>query len=364
MRKELVISSYDSLGNHYYSGGGAIAIHEIAKRLSDSFKVTVIAGNYEKAKEKFLDGVHYRYIGPKYFGPKIGQLFYHIFLPFTVLTTKHDIWLENFTPPFSTSFLPIFTKKPVVGLVHMLSGEDMKRKFMLPFDRIEAFGLRFYKNFIVLSKNNKDKIKKINKSANFLLTKNGVNKPTKLLPYEKRSKKHILFLGRIEVNQKGLDTLISAYSLVKDKVAIPLVVAGSGEKGEIEKLKKLILTNNLQERIFLVGRVTGEDKDWYLKHALMVVIPSRYETFSITALEAISYNVPIACSDLLGLRWISEKKCVKFSSGSIDELSSALVKLCRNKNLLNNISISQRFTADEYNWKQISAEYCEFIKSI
>lgn len=364
MRKELVISSYDSLGNPYYSGGGAIAIHEVAKRLTTEFKVAVICGNYENAKEKFFDGVHYRYIGTKYFGPKIGQLFYHLALPLAVLSTKHDIWLENFTPPFSTGFLPLFTKKPVVGLIHMLSGEDMKRKFKLPFEKIEELGLKLYKNFIVLSKNNKDKIKKINKDANFLLTKNGVNKPTKLLSYEKRSKKHILFLGRIEINQKGLDTLIQAYSIVKNKIKLPLLIAGSGEQSEIEKLKKLVNDNNLQDKVILVGRIGGEEKDWCLKHACMVVIPSRYETFSITALEAISYNIPLICGDIPGMKWVSEKLSLKFKSGSTSDLSNKLDQLYGSLHSRIEMSELQKSQVDMFDWKRISLEYSKFLNSI
>lgn len=361
MRKNLIISTYDSVGNPYYSGGGAQSIHEVAKRLSQEYKVTVIAGNYKKAKEKFSDGVHYRYIGTKLFGPKIGQIIYTLSLPFAALFSDHDIWIENFTPPISTSFLPIFTKKPVIGLVHMLSGEDMKRKFGFPFDSIEKIGLKLYKYFIVLSKNNQDRIKKANPKAKFLLTKNGVDLPKNLLPYNKRSKKHILFLGRIEVDQKGLDTLISAYSSAKDVVSLPLVIAGGGEYSELEKLKKLIKDHNIQDRVKLVGRVSGKEKDWYLKHASMVVIPSRYETFSITALEAISYCVPLICGNISGMKWVPKGDALKFTPGSADCLVDKITKLLKDTKLQEEMTRSQSSTASRFDWDKVTTSYTEFL---
>lgn len=364
MRKNLVISTYDSIGNPYYSGGGAQSIHEVSKRLNQDYKVTVIAGNYPKAKEKFTDGVHYRYMGTKLFGPKVGQIIYHLCLPLAVLTNKHDLWIENFTPPISTSFLPLFTKKPVVGLVHMLSGEDMRRKFGFPFDIIEKFGLKLYKHFIVLSKNNQERIKLTNPNANFLITKNGVDIPKKLLPYQKRNKKHILFLGRIEINQKGLDTLISAYSQLNETVSIPLVIAGGGEKSEIENLKNIIRDHGLQDKVKLVGRVSGQKKDWYLKHASLVVIPSRYETFSVTALEAISYNIPLICSDVDGMKWILNNNAIKFPSGSVEGLLRSLSKLLEDTKLQEEMTKLQSSTANQFNWDLIVGSYKKFLNNL
>lgn len=364
MRKEVVISTYDSLGNPYYSGGGASAIHEVAKRLGSDYKVTIIAGSFSGARERFQDGVHYRYTGTKFFGPKVGQLFYHLSLPFQVFTNKFDVWIENFTPPFSTSFLPIFTNKPVIGLVHMLSGEDMKRKFKLPFDRIESQGLKLYKNFIVLSKNNKKKILKVNPKANILLTKNGVDLPKRLLPYPKRSKKHILFLGRIEINQKGLDTLLEAYKEVSKVTSLPLVIAGSGDNKELDRLKQLIQKVHIKKKIKLVGRVQGNEKDLILRHTHTMVVPSRYETFSISALESIAYNIPIVISDIPGVKWIPKNASLKFKAGSSKDLSNKIIELLKNENISSSISESQLGLAKTYSWNNIYTDYKSFIEKI
>ena len=125
-KPKIIISSYDDLKNPYYAGGGAVVVHEVFKRLKESYKVKVITGKYPGSIDEIVDGVVYERIGTNFFGPRLGQLIFQVILPFYALTEKFDLWVESFTPPFSTAFLPLFSKKPVVGLVHMLSAQDMQ----------------------------------------------------------------------------------------------------------------------------------------------------------------------------------------------------------------------------------------------
>jgi len=121
---KIVFSNYDDVNNPYYGGGGAYAIHEVAKRLAKRHKVTVVTGNYPNAKTQFIDSVEYRRIGLSFLEPKLSQLIFHLLLPYYFRKSSFDVWIESFTPPFSTSFLPFFGRGRVIGLAHMLAGED------------------------------------------------------------------------------------------------------------------------------------------------------------------------------------------------------------------------------------------------
>ena len=298
-KPKIIFSNYDDLKNPDYGGGGAVAIHEIAKRLTNKFEVTVITGSYEGAAEELVDNVLYKRIKTHYFGAKIGQLIFHFLLPFYATYQKYDLWIESFTPPFSTSFLPIFTSKPVIGLVHMLSGEDMSRKYKIPFYLIEKIGLKTYGHFIVLNEETKAKIKNINRKSRIKIMPNGVHLPRML---KARDKKHILFIGRIEVNQKGLDLLLKAYSLISEKINYKLAIAGTGIDNELNKLKNMIASLNLKDRVEMLGRIKGAKKDDAFKKAAFVVMSSRFETFPLVALEALSYNLPIVSFNIGGLK--------------------------------------------------------------
>src|SRR5205085_1806507 len=99
--------------------------------------------------------------------------------------------------------------------------------------------------------------------------------------------------GRIEVNQKGLDLLIEAYKLISQETNYPLLIAGSGALDEMKKLKQLVKKLKMEKKIKLVGRVSGDQKIKLMMESVCMVVPSRYETFSIVALEALAYGIPL-----------------------------------------------------------------------
>ncbi|MBX7180163.1 MAG: glycosyltransferase, partial [Saprospiraceae bacterium] len=122
--------NYDDIKNPYYGGGGALAVHEVAKRLAArQHEVLVLTGKYPGCKDEIIDGVQYKRIGFHLLDARVGQLAFHFSLPWYAARLQYDIWVESFTPPFSTALLPLFTNKPVVGLTHLLGGKAMKLKY-------------------------------------------------------------------------------------------------------------------------------------------------------------------------------------------------------------------------------------------
>jgi glycosyltransferase involved in cell wall biosynthesis/LmbE family N-acetylglucosaminyl deacetylase len=362
LKTKIIISSYDDLKNPYYGGGGAYAVHKIAKRLASyRYQVKVITSKYPGSQDKVLDGVEYKRVGLSFAGPKLGQLIFHFLLPIYVLKEKYDIWVENFTPPFSTSFLPLFTNKPVVGLVHMLAGEDMTRKYKLPFHFLESFGLRTYKHFIVLTDEGKQKILKIKKDANIKIIPNGVDIPDKS---RRVKKEHVLFIGRIEINQKGLDLLLRAYKRVSKNNAEKLVIAGSGVKKEVTLLKKRIRELKLEDCVEYIGKVKGDKKIRLLKKAHLLVIPSRFETFSIAALEAFSFSLPIVCFDIAGLSWVPKECALKARPFSETALAKSISQLLNNERLRNKTGRCGQKIVKNYSWDKAYSKYDKFFKEI
>lgn len=360
-KKEIIISNYDSTKNPYYGGGGATAIHEIASRLTKEFKVTVITGKFPKSRNEIIDGVFYKRIGFSFAGPKLGQIIYQLLLPFYGLVKYYDLWIESFTPPFSTNFLQLFTKKPVIGLVHMLAGDDMRRKYKLPFHLIENLGLKTYKRFIVLSNDTKEKIHTVNKKAQVEIISNGVNLP-KSVP--KKEKKHILFIGRIEVNQKGLDLLLKAQNIVYRKTGVKLFLAGRGIAGEERKLRQLLSRFKLKDGIKCVGKVVGKRKRYVFENAYFTVISSRYETFSIVALESLSYGLPIVCFDIDGFKWLPRTVSQKASAFDERKFANAMVKMVKDTNLRNKMGERAKEFSRNYSWDGVSKKYLDFIYKV
>lgn len=361
-KARIVFSNYDDRHNPVYGGGGAVAIHEVAKRLAKDFDVTVYTGNYPGAKDEIEDGVQYLRIGSRFFTGRLGQLLYHFHLPWHVLTKKYDVWIESFTPPFSTSLSPLFTRKPVVGLAHMLSGKDMFRKYRVPFHLAENLGLKFYRHLIATTAHGAREIRAHNPSANIVVIGNGVEPP--LASNKPSAGAYLAYMGRIEINQKGLDLLLSAYADARRAVPLPLVIAGSGSEKEMNRLEKLIELHELRDSVLVRGRIENEKKDEFLRGALVGIIPSRYETFSLVALEMLSYGIPVVAFDIPGIAWVPGDALVRVPPFDTGALARSVVQLAEDGALRRKIARRARAYAASRDWDTVANEYGRYLAGI
>ncbi len=360
----IIFSSYDDIKNPYYAGGGAWAIHEVALRLTKKFQVTVLTGNYPSAvQEETIDGVKYERLGPVFCGPHIGQLIFHFLILVQVICRSFDVWFESFTPPFSTSLLPLFTRKPVIGVAHMLSGQDMRRKYFFPFDWIERVGLRAYSHCIATTEHFRRKIIAINRHANVTVVPNGV--AVDALYATKKTPEYILYFGRIEMDQKGLDLLLQAYTIIQDTLPLPLVIAGHGTKSEREKLKALITVLKIDDKVRLLGRVSGDKaKKQLFENSFVCVLPSRFETFSMVALEAFASGTPLVAFDIEGLVWIPATAMVKVPPFDATSLARGVTDLWQNKAKWKGLADGGPVFAKRYDWDTIANRYTSLITRI
>lgn len=363
-RKKIIFSNYDDIKNLTYGGGGAFAVHEVAKYLTANFQVEVLTGRYPQATDDRIDGVLYRRIGTSLFGARVGQIFFHLVLPFHVLFRKYDLWIESFTPPFSTSFTPLFTNKPVIGLVHMLSAKDMSRKYFLPFTVIENLGLKYYRHFIALTEESALQIKEHNPFADIQIIGNGTDVPA--VPNESGGMqgKHLSFIGRVEVDQKGLDLLLKAYTEIQKDVDIPLVIAGTGSSCEIARLKKLIHAHRLADKVKLLGRISGVQKEEFYRKTLIGLVPSRYETSPLVVLEMMSYGISVVGFSIPGLVWASRNATVQVPSFDTHLFAQAVISLAHDKARYKSISANARIMAEGRSWGIVSEKYKQYIEFV
>lgn len=357
----IFFSTYDSIGNPHYNGGGANAIYEIAKRLAEKYEVTIICGTYRGAKDGFLNKIYFKHIGISFAGPKLGQLAYHFFLPYFVMSGKFDIWIESFTPPFSTSFLPLFSGKPIVGLVHMLVAEDMRRKYKMPFHLIENLGIKICKYFIVLTEEVEKKIKKINSRSRVEIIPNGANE---VLLDNKIAKKHFLYIGRIEIDQKGLDLLLEAYKIISEKIEYPLIIAGGGAAREERKLAEMIEDFKISDKVKFIRRVEKQKKSEVFQGAIAVIISSRFETLPLVVLEALAHGAAVISFDIKGLKWLPDSVSYKIKPFDTGSMADIILKLSKKDESLKIDAEKMKEFIKNYDWETISNKFEKYINSV
>lgn len=349
----------DNLRNPFWAAGQARATREVGKRLALKHDVTVYSSKYPNYQDYEEDGIRYIHIGLGTKSPKLNNLAFIFSIPFLVAKMKADIIIENFNAPFSVSLSPLFTKIPIIGLPTMFAAEEFSKKYHLPFHWVEKFGMRFYKYMLPYSATDSAKAKELNPEIIYKIVPPGVGEEFFTIKHKKP--KHILFLGRFDIWQKGIDMLIEAYVKVKDQIKYPLVIAGHGP--DEKKIRFLIKELKLEKLVKIVGPAYGEKKQKLISEALFVAFPSRHDEYSVWSLEALASGMPLICFDLPESKWMTNKISLKAKPFDIDQYSQLLLKATDAK-VISEMRKEARQFAKKYPWGKVVGGFEEFFKEV
>lgn len=356
----IAILDLDHIRNPLLSGGQATATYEVGKRLAaKGHEVIVYCSKYPNYKDGKIQGIYYKHIGINTGNIRLNNVLYFLTIPFALQTIKADVILECFTAPISTLFSPLFTRTPVVALTTSFNADHFSKKYHLPFDKIERFGLRFYKYALPLSGYNDARLKSMNKNILTKIVPEGVDESFFSIKWEKPE--HILFLGRFDMNQKGIDLLLHAYAEQKEHIPYPLVIAGVGP--DEEKIVALIKKLQLGDRVRLIGPTYGKKKMRVLGKSLFIALPSRHETFSVFALEALAAGRSLVAFDIPGLSWIDRKVLYKTHGFTIESYANLLVKMSK-KQTAKKLGKQARIFARQFSWDTVTEKYIAFFSEV
>jgi D-inositol-3-phosphate glycosyltransferase len=131
--------------------------------------------------------------------------------------------------------------------------------------------------------------------------------------HAEQNHKLILFVGRIDAI-KGLDVLLYAMKIMHyqhPQLNACLWIVGGDPKrsAELEKLNQLRKILHLTTTVRFVSRKRYETLPNYYNAADLVVMPSHYESFGMTALEAMSCGVPIITTNVTGISTLIDERC-------------------------------------------------------
>ena len=185
----------------------------------------------------------------------------------------------------------------------------------------------------------------------------------------------ILSMARL-VPSKGVDRILDALNLIKDKVDFHYYSGGditrtdlaSEELETITLLKKLITKYKLSERVTFIGQ-TDHDLQLpaYFRAADIFILPSRFETFGLTTLEAMACGTIPLVSHTAGSREIVIDGLNGFIVDTHDRkaLAELILKLLTDAKLRKKISENAAFTIQQhYSWDKIVERFITLYKKL
>ncbi len=85
---------------------------------------------------------------------------------------------------------------------------------------------------------------------------------------------YVAYIGNLEINKDGTDILIKSFSIVTKKFTkLKLFMCGQGNQKEIEKLQKLVIDLNLNEKVIFTGKLEREAVPPILCNAKALLLP-------------------------------------------------------------------------------------------
>lgn len=146
----------------------------------------------------------------------------------------------------------------------------------------------------------------------FTIVPNGIElaafnpKDFKISPHKNKTKKTILYVGRLE-KRKGVMCLVKAYQkLIETTDDLELIIAGSGPTGRT--LKDYVKRHKLSNVKFL-GHVTEQDKKELLRSADVYCSPALFgESFGIVLLEAMAMGAVVVAGNNPGYSYVMQDR--------------------------------------------------------
>lgn len=108
---------------------------------------------------------------------------------------------------------------------------------------------------------------------------------------------HVLFLGQLK-ERKGYDTLAEAMPLVLAQCPTTTFLFAGQNPARVEHLTQICERNGTLDRTVLLGKVSEEDKVRLMRSCACLVYPTRYESFGLPPLEAMSVGCVVVASDI------------------------------------------------------------------
>lgn len=122
------------------------------------------------------------------------------------------------------------------------------------------------------------------------------------------------YMGRLDMNQKGLDILCNAFAFyIRQGGKGQLLIAGDGQ--DKEKLDRLCKDIGITERVSFIGKVFGKEKGVFFSDCAFFIHSSRWEGLPTGCMEAAANGLPLVVSQETNLGMYIEK----FGAGFVYE---------------------------------------------
>lgn len=174
--------------------------------------------------------------------------------------------------------------------------------------------------------------------------------------------KYILFVGN-RSGYKNFEFFVRAISdVIKLNEDVFLVCAG-GESFTKEE-NKLFEDLRIKDRVCHICCNSGGEFAYIYEKALIYVIPSLYEGFGLTILEAFSMSCPVIASKVSSIPEVAGDACYYINPNSSDSIKKAITKLLKDEKLRNRLVEKGKKQLKKFSWDKCARETLKVYREV
>jgi len=346
----------EGIGNHVYN---------LSKKLIErGYEITVITrGSLRTTQVSTLDGIKVIKV------PFIPTYPFHVNIHgFFVNRLLKSLDNEFDIVHIHTPLTPVIkTSIPVVSTIHTSLIEDARYIEAVDFKSLAIKALTKFVSYPLVSNLIKasDVVTTVSNSvAQELKEYYGVNKPvivgngvdenTFKAKNGEKDEHYILYVGRLSY-RKGLFDLLNCAEQICEVYDVQFILVG---KGEFEKtLRKRVKEIGLENKVIFLGYVEREKLIKLYQNAVLLVIPSYYESGPLVLLEAMSCGTPVVSTPVGIAPEIMEKKKngILIPLKSPKKMAEAISILIEDDKLRRKLGNNARKTIERgYTWDSVT----------
>ncbi len=181
--------------------------------------------------------------------------------------------------------------------------------------------------------------------------------------------KYILFLGTIEP-VKNIARLMEAFAIFRKKFFsekkifnYKLIIAG--KRGWLAtEHKQMAKDLEIEKDLIFTGYVVGDDVQALFSQADFFVMPSLYEGFGTTVLEAFATGVPAILSNVSSIPEIVGNAAKLINPFDAEEIADAMFDFSQNEDLKNDYREKGKKQVEKFNWEKCAKETLALYESL
>lgn len=266
-----------------------------------------------------------------------------IFCPVKFVMTVHDLILHRYPTRRATTLGPTKWRLKNIGYRLVFWIARLRARKIIAVSNFTKQDMQEEFNI------NDDKVVVIYEGPNF---SGATQSPWQGALFNKNP--YFLYVGNAYPH-KNLEMLLDAFAKVNINFPQFGLVLVGGHDYFYDRLKEYEFKRKAK-RVIFAGEVADENLADYYKKAFCFVLPSLYEGFGLTGLEAMSFDLPVISSSAASLPEIFGKAALYFNPKNVDELVATMCKMCQNQSLRDELIKKGHEQIKKYSWDEMAEQ--------